>query len=68
MKYTLGQALVVAKSHSLIRGSATLAWQSVGYLTPVEPLKFLINSLTMKTMKDTKYLSILVVHLYLMMH
>jgi hypothetical protein len=68
MKYTLGQALVVAKSHSLIRGSATSTWQSVEYLTPAEPLKFLINSMTMKTMKDTEFLSISVVHLYLMMH
>ena len=68
MKYILGRALVVIKLHSPTRGSATSTWQSVECLTPVEPLRFLINFFGMKTMMDSKSLSTLVVRLYLMMY
>lgn len=68
MKYILGQALVVILFHSLTQGSATYTWQSVECLPPVEPLKFLINFLMMMMMIDFKFLSTLVVHLYLMMY
>ena len=68
MKYILGRELVVIKLLSPTRGSATSTWQSVEFLTPAEPLKFLINFFGMKTMMYFKSLSTSVVCLYLIMY